>query len=207
MRFYARFPRPELSTAKILHFYTMNTLILLALFAFSPLHPFTFAPLPFTLAPLPFTLAPCILGFAEKGTLDTVLTPDLLADVLPNRTPPTKKYVTKYVPVGYQLCQYSWKGARETSLTVNGQTTVVTKPDIVALGNVRPVTPSEKRPKFPAVDLPADLQNITAVWDSTNSELIIYEETVQYSIRVDIDNDVKKNQKVAVELAGKLKCE
>lgn len=191
MRFYARFPRPELSTAKILHFYTMNTL-LIALLTLTTLHP--------------FTLASCFLQHAEKGTLDSILTPDLIASVLPNRTPPTKKYVTKYVPAGYQLCQYSWKGARETSLTVNGQTTVVTKPDIVALGNVRPATPPEKRPKLPAIDLPTDLQNVTAVWDSTNSELIIYEETMQYSIRVDIDNDVKKNQKVAVELAGKLEC-
>lgn len=194
MRTYVRLPRPELSTAKISHFYTMNTLIILALFAISPLHP--------------STLAPCLLDHAEKGTLDKILTPELLASVLPNRQPPTKKYVTKYVPAGYQMCQYSWKGARETSLTVNGQTSVVAKPDIVALGNVRESVPPEMRPKLPVIDLSStNLSGKTAVWDSTNSELIIYDETVQYSIRVDIDNDVKKNQKVAVELAGKIACE
>lgn len=191
MRTYVRLPRPELSTAKISHFYTMNTLILASLVAFFALSPFR-----------------CLIDHAEKGTLDKILTPELLASVLPNRQPPTKKYVTKYVPAGYQMCQYSWKGARETSLTVNGQTSVVTKPDIVALGNVRESVPPEMRPKLPVIDLSStNLSGKTAVWDSTNSELIIYDETVQYSIRVDIDNDVKKNQKVAVEIAGKIACE
>jgi hypothetical protein len=165
----------------------MNTLLFFLLL--SPFHP--------------FTLAPCLLQRVQSGELDKVLTPAVIAQVLPSRGVPTKKYITKYVPADYQLCQYSWKGARETSLTVNGQTTVVTKPDIVALGNVHQAPPVDQRPKFPAIDIPGK----TAVWDSTNSELIVYEGATQYSVRVDINNDVKANQKVAVEIAERLRCE